>query len=42
MGFTGEALTERIQKNISNHKRFTGNTGDWQLKIGTLLYFYHS
>ena len=30
-GFTGDDLAERIRKHNSNHKGFTGNTGDWQL-----------
>ena len=32
MGHTGETLEERLRKHNSNHKGFTGNTGDWELK----------
>ena len=32
MGFTGDPLQERIRKHNSNHKGFTGRTGDWVLK----------
>ncbi len=31
IGFTGDKLSERIRKHNSNHKGFTGNTGDWEL-----------
>jgi putative endonuclease len=31
IGFTGDDIGERIRKHNSNHKGFTGNTGDWQL-----------
>ena len=32
VGFTGDSLDERIRKHNSNHKGFTGKTGDWELK----------
>lgn len=32
MGFTGDELTTRVKKHNTNHKGFTGNTGDWELK----------
>ena len=31
VGYTGDDLAERIRKHNSNHKGFTGNTGDWAL-----------
>ncbi len=31
MGYTADVVDERIRKHNSNHKGFTGNTGDWQL-----------
>ena len=30
--FTGDELTTRVKKHNTNHKGFTGNTGDWVLK----------
>ena len=32
VGYTGDDLRERIRKHNSNHKGFTGKTGDWELK----------
>ena len=32
MGSTGDAIEERIRKHNSNHKGFTGGSGDWELK----------
>jgi putative endonuclease len=32
VGCTGDDLVERIRKHNSNHKGFTGKTGDWELK----------
>jgi putative endonuclease len=32
VGFTSHILSERIKKHNSNHKGFTGKTGDWELK----------
>ncbi len=32
MGYTGDELTNRVKKHNTNHKGFTGNTGDWELK----------
>jgi putative endonuclease len=29
VGYSGDDLSERIRKHNSNHKGFTGNTGDW-------------
>ena len=31
VGHTGEDLQERLRKHNSNHKGFTGGTGDWQI-----------
>jgi len=31
VGFTGDLILERIRKNNSNHKGFTGKSGDWIL-----------
>ena len=31
IGFTGDDILERIRKHNSNHKGFTGNSGDWKL-----------
>lgn len=31
VGITGDLLEERIRKHNSNHKGFTGKTGDWKL-----------
>jgi putative endonuclease len=31
IGFTGDNLHERIRKHNSDHKGFTGKTGDWKL-----------
>ena len=32
VGYTGDSLEERIRKHNSNHKGFTGKTGDWIIK----------
>lgn len=32
IGFTGDALSERLRKHISNHKGFTGSYSDWEVK----------
>ena len=32
VGFTSEEITERLRKHNSNHKGFTGNVGDWEIK----------
>ena len=32
IGFTGDVLEERLRKHNSNHKGFTGHTGDWVIK----------
>jgi putative endonuclease len=32
IGFTSDELTERIKKHNTNHKGFTGKTGDWILR----------
>ena len=37
VGFTSGGLEERILKHNSNHKGFTGKTGDWQLKYKELF-----
>ena len=31
VGSTGDVLSERIRKHNTNHKGFTGKTGDWNL-----------
>ena len=33
VGFTGDDLNKRIRKHNSDHKGFTGKTGDWMLKL---------
>ena len=32
VGYTGDALAERIRRHCSNHKGFTGKSPDWELK----------
>jgi putative endonuclease len=32
VGATCDDLTERVRKHNTNHKGFTGGTGDWELK----------
>ena len=32
IGHTGDTLEERLRKHNTNHKGFTGGSGDWQLK----------
>ena len=31
IGHTGDSLEERLRKHNSNHKGFTGGTGDWKV-----------
>jgi putative endonuclease len=31
IGHTGDALDERLRKHNSNHKGYTGKTGDWKI-----------
>ena len=31
VGYTGDDLNERLRKHNSNHKGFTGKTGDWKI-----------
>ena len=31
VGYTGDDLQERLCKHNTNHKGFTGHTGDWKL-----------
>ena len=31
VGHTGDSLDDRLRKHNSNHKGFTGNTGDWKI-----------
>jgi putative endonuclease len=31
IGHTGDELQERLRKHNSNHKGFTGKTGDWEI-----------
>ncbi len=37
IGFTGDALEERLKKHNSNHKGFTGGKGDWVVKHSELF-----
>jgi putative endonuclease len=32
IGHTGDDIEERLRKHNSNHKGFTGGSGDWELK----------
>ena len=32
VGSTGDNLQERLRKHNTNHKGYTGNTGDWEMK----------
>ena len=32
IGFTGDAMEERLRKHNANHKGFTGSTSDWVVK----------
>jgi putative endonuclease len=32
VGHTGDGLKERLRKHNSNHKGFTGGSGDWDIK----------
>lgn len=36
IGHTGDNIEERLRKHNSNHKGFTGNTGDWQIVYSEL------
>lgn len=31
IGYTGDNLRERLRKHNSNHKGFTGKSGDWKM-----------
>lgn len=31
IGYTGDTMEERISRHNTNHKGFTGRTGDWRL-----------
>ena len=31
VGFTSDELTERLRRHNTNHKGFTGKTGDWEI-----------
>ncbi len=31
IGFTGDAIAERLRRHNSNHRGFTGGVGDWQI-----------
>jgi putative endonuclease len=31
VGFTGDEINERLRKHNSNHKGFTGRSGDWKI-----------
>ncbi|MES2616313.1 MAG: GIY-YIG nuclease family protein [Bacteroidota bacterium] len=37
IGFTGDEINERIRKHNSDHKGFTGGTGDWELKYSEIF-----
>jgi putative endonuclease len=32
IGYTSDVLSERVRRHNSDHKGFTGKTGDWELK----------
>ena len=32
IGFTGDEIHERVRKHNTNHKGFTGGTGDWFIR----------
>ncbi len=32
VGYTNDELLDRLRRHNSNHKGFTGGTGDWQIK----------
>jgi len=32
IGYTGDVMQERLRKHNSDHKGFTGGTGDWEIK----------
>ena len=37
VGATGDLLEERIRKHNSNHKGFTGGTGDWEIRYSEIF-----
>jgi putative endonuclease len=37
IGHTGDELQERLRKHNSNHKGFTGKTGDWEIVYNETL-----
>ena len=37
VGYTRDSITERIRKHNSNHKGFTGETGDWEMKYSEIF-----
>ncbi len=32
VGYTSDSLQERLRRHNTNHRGFTGNVGDWELK----------
>ncbi|MFT3679284.1 MAG: GIY-YIG nuclease family protein [Ferruginibacter sp.] len=41
IGYTGEDIIERVRKHNTNHKGFTGGTGDW-IVVYQEIYFIKS
>jgi putative endonuclease len=37
IGFTGDELEERIRKHNTDHRGFTGGSGDWILKYAEIF-----
>jgi putative endonuclease len=37
VGYTSELIEERLRKHNTNHKGFTGGTGDWIIKYTELF-----
>jgi len=37
IGHTGDVMEERLRKHNSNHKGFTGGTGDWKIMYTELF-----
>ncbi len=31
VGYTGDALAERLRRHLSNHQGFTGSVADWEI-----------
>jgi putative endonuclease len=37
IGSTGDIIAERLRKHNTNHKGFTGGTGDWKLRFSEIF-----